>query len=85
MLSDLVANQVTFDVERLRPHLTDRDILLIGGWDDRVAAIEDHMLPWYRSLVEQGATVRIEAFQDGHEFSESKDQLVQVISSWLKE
>jgi len=49
-----------------------------------VSAIEDHILPFYRLLVENGAKkVRIEAFQDNHEFSASKDRLVQVILNWL--
>lgn len=85
ILSDLVENLATFEIEKLVPLLKDRDILLIGGWDDRVVAIEDHILPLYRSLVEKGTNVRIEAFQDDHEFSESKDQLVQVIVNWLSE
>jgi len=83
LLYDLVENQAIFDTEKLTSSLRDRDILLIGGWDDDVITIEDHILPLYRSLSKQGAKVRIEAFQDEHEFSKSKDELVQVIVNWL--
>jgi dienelactone hydrolase len=86
LLKDLVENQASFDIDKLAPQLIDREILLIGGWDDHVIKIEDHMIPFYRSLVESGAKkVRIEAFQDDHEFSKSKDQLVQIILDWLHE
>ena len=85
LLADLIENQDAFDSEKLAPRLKDRDVLLIGGWDDGVSAIEDHILPFYRLLSEQGTSVRIEAFQDDHEFSESRDRLAQVILSWLSE
>ncbi|HSG44535.1 MAG TPA: hypothetical protein VLA72_15410 [Anaerolineales bacterium] len=85
LLSDLVENKETFEIERQIPYLIDRDILLIGGWDDEISAIEDHILPVYRSLSKQGIKVSIEAFQDDHEFSQSKDKITQVIANWLKE
>jgi alpha/beta superfamily hydrolase len=86
LLTDLVENQSTFDVDKIVPQLIDQEILLIGGWDDQVIRIEDHMIPFYRSLVENEAKkVRIEAVQDDHEFSKRKDQLVQIIFDWLNE
>jgi dienelactone hydrolase len=84
ILSDLIENRVVFEIEGLIPYLIDCDVLLIGGWDDRVVAIEDHILPLYRLLAKNGAKVRIEAFQDDHEFYKNKDRLVQVIVNWLK-
>jgi len=84
MIPGLIENQETFDYEKLAPQLKDRDILLIGGWDDDITTIEGHTLPFYRSLRENGAEkVRIEAVQDGHDFSKSKDQLVRIIKNWL--
>ena len=85
MITNLVENQDTFDYEKLAPLLEDRDILLIDGWDDEMAPIEEHTLPFYRTLVENGAKdIRIEAVQDGHEFINSQDQIVQIILRWLK-
>jgi len=85
LLSDLVENQAIFETEQQIPYLTDRDILLMGGWDDEISRIEDHILPAYRSLSKQGIKVSIAAFQDDHEFSQSKDKITQVIVNWLKE
>jgi hypothetical protein len=59
--------------------------LLIGGWDDSVIEIENFILPFYRLLKQNhSTTVMIQAFQDDHEFSKSKDKLIQVIVRWLK-
>jgi dipeptidyl aminopeptidase/acylaminoacyl peptidase len=86
LIPDLIAYQDSLDYEKLAPVLKDRDILLIGGWNDDLSPIEDYQIPFYRALVENGANkVRIEAVHDGHEFSESKDQLVKIITDWLRE
>ena len=85
LLSDLIDNHAILDTRKLVPYLKGRDILLIGGWDDEVSAIEDHILPLYRSLKGQGTKVRIEAFQDDHEFTDNKKELIQVIVNWLTE
>ena len=59
---------------------------LVGGWNDRVVDIEEHLLPFYRLLLANGAKkARIEALSDDHEFSETRDQLVQLIVHWLRE
>jgi len=85
LLSNLAENQASFDIEKLAPLLKDRDILLIGGWNDRITAIEDHILPFYRHLVKNGAAkAKIRAVYDDHEFSNSKDQLVEIIIDWLR-
>jgi pimeloyl-ACP methyl ester carboxylesterase len=86
ILSDLVKNRASFDIEKLAPLLKERDILLIGGWNDSVVAIEDHLLPFYRLLLEKGAKkARIEALPDDHDFSETRNQLVHLIVNWLRE
>jgi fermentation-respiration switch protein FrsA (DUF1100 family) len=86
ILQELITIQPKLDSRELAPQLADRDILLIGGWDDEVVPIEDHILPFYRALVAEGAeNVRIEAVQDNHEFAKSKDRLVQIILEWLRQ
>ena len=83
-LEDMVANKDHLDPLRLAPMLKDKPILLVGAWDDEVSAIEDHILPFYRTLVENGnEKVRIEAFQTDHEFSGCREQVVEVIVNWL--
>jgi hypothetical protein len=59
---------------------------LMGGWNDRVVDLEEHLLPFHRLLLANGAKkARIEANPDDHEFSETRDQLVQLIVHWLRE
>lgn len=85
LIADLIANQDLLDHEQLASVLSDRRILLIGGWQDDVTPIEDHTLVFYRALISQGAAqVQIEAVADDHEFAKSKEQLVQFIQDWLK-
>jgi uncharacterized protein len=86
VLADLVQNRTAFDIENLVPLLKERDILLLGGWDDSVVAIEEHLLPFYRQLKENGAgKARIEVLQDDHEFIQTRDKLVGLIVKWLGE
>ena len=84
LLDELAADPDAFEHSLLAPHLVDRDILLIGAWDDEVVPIEDHVFPFYRALKAAGSrTVRIEAVQDGHEFVNSKVKLVEMILDWV--
>lgn len=84
LIPDLVAIQDLLDHEKLAPSLSDRDILLLNGWDDEIVPIEEHTIPFYRALVKNGAAkVHIAAVQDGHEFAQMKDQLVRIILDWI--
>ncbi len=83
-LFDLIKNQETLTLEQQLPYLKDRDILLLGAWDDEISPIEDHLLPLYRSLTTQGIKSRIVAFHDDHEFSKNKAELVREIIHWLR-
>jgi dienelactone hydrolase len=86
ILSDLIAIQETFDMEKLARALKEHSVLLVGGWNDSVIGIEEHLLPFYRILAANGAKkVRIAALPDDHEFSSSRDQLVRLIVDWLRE
>ena len=85
LLQDLVRNKDLFNLQKLSPLLKERSMLLIGGWDDEVSTIEDQILPIYRSLAaDHAGRVRIEALQDDHEFSKSRDRLVEIIAGWLR-
>jgi len=84
LLSDLINNQATFTLEQQLPYLKDRDILLLGAWDDEISPIEDHLLPLYRCLTSEGIKSRIAAFHDDHAFSKNKALLVEEIINWLQ-
>lgn len=65
--------------------LAQKDILLIGGWDDTKITIDQFILPLYRALKnEKAKNVRIVAFQDDHAFSNSRAELAQTIIEWIK-
>ncbi|NTV51349.1 MAG: hypothetical protein HGA69_00735 [Desulfobulbaceae bacterium] len=65
--------------------LANRDILLIGGWNDMNVIIEQHILPLYRALVDVKARkVQIAAFQDDHAFERSREELAATVVHWVK-
>jgi predicted esterase len=65
--------------------LAPKDILIICGWDDQMATVEQIILPVYRALKKAKAqNVQITAFQDGHSFGRSRTELAQVIIKWIK-
>ena len=75
----------TLDLRKSASLLAQRDILLIGGWDDDGPTIDHHILPLYRALKsEKAENVRIVAFQDDHGFGNSRAELAQTIIEWLK-
>jgi pimeloyl-ACP methyl ester carboxylesterase len=81
----LSENAAPYDLVDQAGRLIDRDVLLIGAWDDKQVVLERHILPLYRSLKDLGSTrVTITAFQDGHEFESSRLALAQTIDHWIK-
>jgi pimeloyl-ACP methyl ester carboxylesterase len=65
-------------------YLTNKDILIICGWDDFQIRMERHAIPLYRALKQEKAQkVQITAFQDDHSFSKSRDIMAQVLAEWI--
>jgi pimeloyl-ACP methyl ester carboxylesterase len=65
--------------------LADKDILIICGWDDTYASIENIILPFYRSLKNVNSkNVSIMAFQDNHYFRNNRTAVAQAIINWIK-
>ncbi|MGD8586049.1 MAG: alpha/beta fold hydrolase [Chloroflexota bacterium] len=84
-VKELLDDPRPYDLRLNAPALADRDILLIGGWDDHEVTIEDRILPFYRALKEAGAqTVQIAAVQDDHSFEKCGQEVVELIVRWLK-
>jgi dipeptidyl aminopeptidase/acylaminoacyl peptidase len=74
-----------FDLRKSAPCLAQKEILLIGGWDDRQVTIDQFVLPFYRALEKENAkNVKIVAFQDDHYFKNSRPELAVTIIEWLK-
>jgi len=74
-----------YDLKKCAPLLATKDILLIGGWDDKQTTMEVFILPLYRALQNEGAkNVRFIAFQDDHYFQKSRSELAEAVINWLK-
>jgi dienelactone hydrolase len=65
--------------------LANKDILIICGWDDPMATVDQYVLPLYRALRKDNAqNVSITAFQDNHFFRNSRPDVAQTIINWIK-
>jgi dipeptidyl aminopeptidase/acylaminoacyl peptidase len=75
-----------YDLISSAPALADREVLLIGGWDDLNVKVERHLLPLYRALKSAGAShVQAEILQDDHSFAKVRPELVRTILDWMSE
>lgn len=84
-MQELLQDPQPYDLRLNAPALVERDILLIGGWDDSNVRIENRILPLYRALKEAGSvSVRIVAFQDDHSFEKSYEEVLELIVGWMK-
>jgi pimeloyl-ACP methyl ester carboxylesterase len=85
LMQELIDDPDPYDLRLNAPALADRDILLIGGWDDVGVTLEDKILPFYRALKEAGSqTVRITAVQDDHAFAKCGHEIADLLTRWLK-
>lgn len=74
-----------YDLQRLAPQLVDRHVLVVGAWDDANVKIDTHALAFYRALRSHDACdATILAFQDGHTFSNTRDELAQAVLAWME-
>lgn len=72
-------------LRRSAPQLAYKDILIVCGWDDPQATVDQFILPLYRAIKKEKAeSVQIIAFQDNHYFSKSRTELAAEISKWIK-
>jgi pimeloyl-ACP methyl ester carboxylesterase len=84
-IEDVLQDPESYDLRKKAALLADRDILLIGGWDDTRVTIDHKILPFYRSLkAAQAERVRIVAFQDDHYFGNSLDEIAETVVKWIK-
>ena len=85
LFSEVFANMDKYDVVKHAEALSDKDILIIGGWRDQANTVEHHILPLYRALQRHGAKqVQIEIFDTDHSFANVRSQLADRIVSWLR-
>ncbi len=85
LFAEVFAHMDKYDLVKHAEALSNKDILMIGGWRDQANPIEHHILPLFRALQKHGAKqVQIEIFDTDHSFANVKSQLADRIISWLK-
>ena len=83
-LQELIDNEALYDLRLSAPKLADRDILLIGGWEDVNITIENHLLPLYRALKKENAQdVKFIAYHADHYFVNVREKLAEDILEWI--
>ena len=75
-----------FNLKDYCDQLSQKNILLIGGWNDDAIKVEDHMLPLYRCLQQfDPERLNIKAFETDHSFRSVNLELKQKVLEWIKE
>ncbi len=64
--------------------LTDRSLLILGGWEDKGPTIDQYLLPLYRALKSAGARdVTFIVYHTDHSFGNVRQRLASDIGDWL--
>jgi dienelactone hydrolase len=85
-IQELVEGEETYGLRENAHRLSDRSILLIGGWGDTGVIVDRVLLPLYRALEEHGAEdVTFLVYHDDHGFGEVRDELASDIATWINE
>ena len=80
----IIESNPTYDLRYCAPLLTDKNILLIGGWEDINVTIDDKLLPLYRALKnEKIDNVEFIVYHTSHSFLNVRDELAKSIYNWI--
>lgn len=84
-IENCLGNLDYFDQVKHAEHLINKDILFLGGWDDRSCIVEEFIIPLYRRLQELNAeNINIEVFDTDHSFRNVREELTETIHNWIK-
>ncbi len=83
-LEEVATHQDVYGLRENAARLADRAILLIGGWEDVQATVDQYLLPLYRALKGAGAgDVTFLVYHDDHGFARARARLASDIRDWL--
>ena len=83
-LEELLANSDKYDLVKHANNLSEKSLLIIGGWNDQASTLEGHVLPLIRALQVQGAKrVKKVILDSDHLFEEKRTELANEVVSWL--
>ena len=81
----LIAHKDDFSLVKHSKELARKRILLIGGWNDHLVAIEDHTIPFYRALQKNNSqNVKIQIYDTDHYFTDFRERLYQDVLMWIR-
>jgi pimeloyl-ACP methyl ester carboxylesterase len=84
IIQEIVDRPDVYGLRENAANLADREILLIGGWEDKEAALELFLLPLYRALRGAGAAnATFLVYHTDHDFTNVREQLASDIADWL--
>lgn len=84
-LQEMINHPEIFGLRENAGKLTDRSILMFGGWEDQVATIENYQLPFYRALKAAGAQdVTFIVYHTTHNFPNVRERLATDIVDWIQ-
>lgn len=85
VLKKLAANPAPFDLRLSANNLASRDILLMGGWEDKQVTIDHNLLPFYRALKKAGASkIRFVTYHTDHSFRAVREELAVQLIQWMQ-
>ena len=81
---ELAENQDVYGLIENASNLSNRSILLIGGWEDVSVTIDNMLLPFYRALKSTGTTdVTFIVYHATHGFGSVRDRLTKDLCRWI--
>ena len=86
VIEESIANKSIFDIDKYASVLSKRNLLVIGAWQDDLATIEQHMLPFVRALQRSKAeNLTPILINDTHRLPNNRMEFFQIITTWLYE
>jgi len=83
-LRELLEDSDNYDIVKHAKKLSDKSILIIGGWQDQYSTLEGHVLPLIRALQQEGANNVDKVILDtNHSFEGKRSELTNTIIEWL--
>ena len=80
----LLENRDKFDLLKYAEALSQKRVLLLGGWKDFAIPVEDHILPLFRAIQKFSPEhLQIKIYDCNHSFEGVKDQLTTDIVNWI--
>lgn len=83
-LREMAENQDVYGLIENASRLSNRSILLIGGWEDVSVTVDNTLLPFYRALKAAGTEdVTFKVYHATHGFGTVREELIKELGKWI--